>query len=353
MTQAAFDAFVAGSRQPEFLQTWAWGELKRETGWVPHRLLIAGPEGRPLAAASVLERQLPGLGPLLYAPRGPILDWSDPRAVGLALERLRALARERRAVALKVDPGVPLAQPACAKALAADGWRRLETGPAFEGVQPHFHMQLSLEGRGEEELLAAMHPKTRYHIRLAERRGVRVRAGGPEDIAAFYAVLRETAERDGFGIRGATYFQGMWRHCLSGGLGWLLLAEADGELLAGAIIFQVGAYAWYLYGASSNRRRELMAPHAVQWEAIRRSLAAGCRVYDFRGVSGDLRPEAPLYGLYRFKKGFGAALVELSGEWDLVLRPGAYWLAEHGVPVARRLVGRLRGRRPGQGQPAE
>jgi lipid II:glycine glycyltransferase (peptidoglycan interpeptide bridge formation enzyme) len=189
-----------------------------------------------------------------------------------------------------------------------------------------------------------MHHKTRYNIRVAERRGVRVRLGTAADLSTFYTLLQETARRDGFLVRGQEYFRGMWRHCLDAGLGWMLLAEADGDCLAGAIVFQVGEMAWYLYGASTSRRRDLMPAYAVQWDAILRSLQAGCRIYDFRGVSGDLDPENPLYGLFRFKRGFGAELVELVGEWDRPYRPAAYWAAERALRVARRAMARLRRR---------
>ncbi len=343
----SFSAFVAAARTPEFLQTWEWGELKRETGWIPHRLLVPGADGAPVGAASVLERRVPGLGPLHYVPRGPIVDWHDPSAVKATLKAIADLGRARRAVVCKLDPGIPKDDPACAQHLAGHGFIARSAGPNFEGVQPRFHMQLSLAGRQAEALLAGMHPKTRYNIRLAERRGVRVRAGGAGDLDTFYALLLETACRDRFLVRGPEYFRAMWRHCLEPGLGWLLLAEADGECLAGAIVFRVGAMAWYLYGASSSRHRDLMPAYAVQWDGIQRTLRDGCRIYDFRGVSGDLDPDNPLYGLFRFKSGFGAELVELTGEWDRPYRPAAYWAVERVLPVARSTLARLRRRGTG------
>ncbi len=343
----AFDGAVAAAARPDFLQSWAWGELKSRTGWVPHRLRVTGAHGAG-SVCSLLERRLPGLGPLLYAPRGPIVDWDDGVAVDAALEAVVGFARQRRAVALKLDPAVAEAHPACAAALRRHGLRLLESGPAFEGVQPRFVMHLPLTGRDEAGVLAGMQPKTRYNIRLAERRGVVVRSGTAADMAAFYALLTETARRDGFLVRGPAYFDAMWETCLAAGLGWLLLAEAEGELLAGAIVFRMGDCAWYLYGASANRQRDRMPAYAVQWEAIRRALAAGCRWYDLRGVSGDLSPQAPLHGLYRFKKGFGAELVSYVGEWDRPLRPAAYLLARHGVPWLRHTLAAARLRAGGR-----
>ncbi len=348
----AFDAFVAGAVRPEFLQTWGWGELKAATGWRPHRLWLGDPQA-PLGACSVLERHLPGLGPLLYAPRGPVLDWDDASCVDAALAALAAFGRSRRAISLKIDPGVPRDHPVAAAALRRHHWRAVPSGPSFEGVQPHFHMRLPLAGGDEAALLGGMHPKTRYNIRLAERRGVVVRAGVAADVGPFYALLVETAARDGFLVRERSYFEAMWRHCLDPGMGWLVLGEAGGTLLAGAIVFRLGNTAWYLYGASANAQRDLMPAYAVQWAAIRRSLAAGCALYDFRGVSGDLSPENPLYGLYRFKRGFGAELVEWVGEWDLPLRPVAHLLARRALPLARQAMAALRRRGRRAGEPAE
>jgi peptidoglycan pentaglycine glycine transferase (the first glycine) len=346
--RAAFDAFVAGAERPDFLQLWAWGELKETTGWRAHRLLVPGPRGEPWAACLVLERRLPGVGSLLYAPRGPIVDWADRHRAETALRALVAFAGAHRAVALKVDPAVPKDDPVCGPLLAALGFRRADAGLAFEGVQPRFVMHLPLGGRDEASLLAGMHPKTRYNIRLAERKGVRVRLGGEDDVPAFYRLLQETAARDGFLVRDQAYFEALWRYLLAPGHGWLLLGEAGGELLAAAVVFRVGRTAWYLYGATSSRRRELMPMYAVQWQAIRRALADGCTLYDFRGVAGDLRPEHPLYGLYRFKRGFGATLVEYVGEWDLPLRPWRFLVLQRGLPVARRAAAWVRGRGRGR-----
>lgn len=339
---AAFDGIVAVAARPDFLQSWGWGDLKATTGWRPHRLRFIADGNRTVGACSVLERSIPGLGSLLYAPRGPILDWSDGPVAARAMRELTEFARNRHAIALKCDPALPTDAPGCAATLAAAGFRRIQAGPSFEGVQPMFVMHLDLAGRDQDALLGAMSPKTRYNIRLSARKGVTVRVGEEPDLRTFYDLLLETAHRDGFTVRSFAYFQAMWRHVLRPGLGYLLLADADGQALAGAIIFQMGNTAWYLYGASSSRRRDLMAPYAVQWEAITRALRDGKTRYDFRGVSGDLSPDHPLYGLYRFKHGFGAYLVEYVGEWDLALRPAAHWAAGHALPVARHVMARLR-----------
>ena len=94
-----------------------------------------------------------------------------------------------------------------------------------------------------------------------------------------------------------------------------------------------GDKAWYLYGASSNRHRNLMPNYLIQWEMIRWAREQGCTLYDFRGVSGDLNEDNPLYGLYRFKKGFGGEFTEFIGEWDQIYSPVFYWLFNHVLPI--------------------
>ncbi len=147
-----------------------------------------------------------------------------------------------------------------------------------------------------------------------------------DELKVFYALLQETAHRDRFTIRSFSYFEALWDHLIQNGLGKVFLAYQAGTPLAGAICFRLGSRVWYTYGASSGQRRNLQAPHLIQWEMIKWAKGAGCTIYDFRGVAGDLRPEHPLYGLYRFKEGFGAQLQTYVGEFDLPLRQGGYAL---------------------------
>lgn len=345
-----FNDFVASSPYGDVLQTWEWGDLKAETGWKPLRVAVVDSQGRYQATASILARSLPVRGrSIFYAPRGPIL--ADPGRTDVfqcLLAGIGRLAREHGAVLLKVDPPVPADEG------HADGWRRLLTGygfrhvsrgRGFESTQPRFVMVLDLEP-GLDQLLANCDPKTRYNIRLAARKGVTVRrATAPEDLRTFYRLLEITAARDGFGIRDFSYFEGIRRHLMTRGLAALFLAEYQGQALAGAINFQFGPRTWYVYGASANEHRGVMPNHALQWGLITQARETGSRLYDFRGVSGNLDPQDPLYGLYRFKKGFDARLVEYIGEYDRPYQTLFYHLWFFGEPLYRRLRSRLRPRR--------
>jgi len=194
---------------------------------------------------------------------------------------------------------------------------------------------------GEEELLANMHAKTRYNIRLADRKGVKVRlVEDKADLRIFYQVLTETAERDQFLIRGYSYFESIWDEMVPTGYAKFFLVESpEGETIAGALLMTIGDKAWYLYGASSNAHRNLMPNYLMQWEMIRWSRQQGCTLYDFRGVSGDITDESnPLYGLYRFKKGFGGELTEFIGDWDCVYSPLFYSLWTKALPKYKALL---------------
>jgi len=327
----AWDRALLALPNPHVLQSWAWGEFKARHGWSASRLLFQQ-EGRVVAAASVLERRLPRLPvSILYVPKGPALDWTDAGLAARVLDELEQLARQRRALFLKIDPDVyypgeappfsprPRCAPETAQLLASRGWR-------FSDEQIQFRNTLLLDlDRAEEELLAAMKQKTRYNVRLAMRRGVTVREGTAEEIDAFYQLYAETSQRDGFPIRPPEYYHDAWGSFLEGGLAHLLLAEAEGETVAGLILFAFGPTAWYMYGASSDRHRRHMPNQILQWEAIRRAREAGCTLYDLWGAPDELDESDPMWGVVRFKLGLGGELARGLGAWDFPANRAGYW----------------------------
>jgi lipid II:glycine glycyltransferase (peptidoglycan interpeptide bridge formation enzyme) len=322
----AWDRALLALPDPHVLQSWAWGEFKSRHGWSATRLLFE--EGsRTVAAASILKRRLPRLPmSILYVPKGPALDWTDAGLAGRVLAELERLARQQRALLVKIDPDLyypgltplPSSRPACAldtaRLLTAQGWR-------FSDEQIQFRNTLLLDlTRSEEELLAAMKQKTRYNVRLAARRGVRVRPGSGADLDLFYRLYAETAQRDGFIIRPPDYYRDAWGRFMDEGPGraaaHLLLAEAEGEVVAGLILFLFGPTAWYMYGASSDRHRELMPNHLLQWEAIRLARSLGCILYDLWGAPERLDESDPMWGVVHFKQGLGGELARGLGAWD-------------------------------------
>ncbi len=331
-----WNEFIACCPHGNVLQCWEWGELKQRTGWQP--LPVAATEdGRIVAACLMLKRRLPLIGGcLLYAPRGPILDFSDEAAWAKLLKEIRQVAAAHRAMVLKVDPAVPANHGQVASILSASGFRSVSSEVEFGGIQPRYVMKVDISG-DLDDLMADFKSKTRYNVRLAQRRGVTVRRGQREDIDDFYRILEATAQRDGFTIRNISYYYDIWELIIARELGEMFLAYGEDELVAGTIAFRLGHQAWYVYGASSNRHRNLMPNYLLQWRMMQWAKRRGCTVYDMRGVARevDAQAQGELAGLARFKQGFAAQYVEYIGEWDLVFRPGLYRLFNIAQPLVK------------------
>jgi peptidoglycan pentaglycine glycine transferase (the first glycine) len=334
------------------LQSWAWGAFKSRHGWQALPLLFQS-GGQTMAAAMVLRRRLPLLpASVLYVPRGPILDWDDAGLAAEVLGALERLARQQRAILLKIDPDIYFpdaapgfsSRPACAPRLAgllqARGWQI-----SAQPVQFANTVLLDLN-HPEEDLLAGMKQKSRYNTRLARRRGVTVRVGAHADLGPFFNLYAETARRDGFPIRPRAYYLDAWSSFLDLDQARLLLAEVEGEVVAGLILFLLGSTAWYMYGASSTRHRKRMPNNLLQWEAIRQARATGCLLYDLWGAPDQLDESDPMWGVYRFKLGLGGELARGLGAWDFPARTMIYRLYMDVIP---RYVSLLRRHALGQG----
>jgi lipid II:glycine glycyltransferase (peptidoglycan interpeptide bridge formation enzyme) len=241
------------------------------------------------------------------------------------------VCRRRRAILLKWEPDTWEDEPA-PFAFAQPTPRQAPAGFRLSShtIQPPRTLLVSLQG-SEDALLARMKQKTRYNIRLAEKKGVVVQVS--EDLAQFNALMQVTGERDGFGVHSAAYYERAYTLFQSREQVAILLAEFEREPLAALMVFRQGSRAWYLYGASSNNRRELMPTYLLQWAAMRWARQHGCEEYDLYGVpdADEAALEAQfserqdgLWGVYRFKRGFGGLLRRSAGPWDRVYLPPLY-----------------------------
>jgi len=306
------------------LQTWEWGQFKSHHGWTPRYLLWQDESGHPRAAALVLCRQLSRL-PLciLYVPKGPAMDYADAPLVNQVLSDLERLARQSRAIFVKLDPDL---EPSQKVVSFREGWIESK-----EQIQFRNTMEIDLR-RSEDELLAAMHQKTRYNIRLAQKRGVIVRAGGLADLELLYTMYDETARRDQFIIRLFDYYCDEWGTLVKTGLAQPLIAEVDQVPVAGMVLFHFAGRAYYFIGMSRDLHRNLMPPYLLQWEAMRWSRGQGCTVYDMWGAPDTLEESDPMWGVYRFKQGFGGQFVQHIGAWDWPASRPLYWLYTVAMP---------------------
>jgi lipid II:glycine glycyltransferase (peptidoglycan interpeptide bridge formation enzyme) len=310
-----WDSFVAAHPFSHILQTSAWGDLKSAFGWQAE-YVRAGDSG-----ALVLFRPLPlGLGTLAYVPKGPLVDWRKPRPLAELLPALDALCHRRHAAFLKIEPD-------CEATFTLPGFRL-----SPHTIQPRRTILVDLSG-DEQAILGRMKQKCRYNIGLARRKGVS--ASASDDLAAFNALMAETAARDGFGVHVPEYFEKAYALFHPQGMCELLMAEYQGQPLAALMVFSLGRRAWYFYGASSDRERARMPAYLLQWEAMRWARARRCEEYDLWGVpdEDEERLEAQfearhdgLWGVYRFKRGFGGRVTRSAGAWDRVYNPAVYWL---------------------------
>jgi lipid II:glycine glycyltransferase (peptidoglycan interpeptide bridge formation enzyme) len=300
------------------LQSTAWGELKSRFGWRAERIWWSSRE-KIHAGAQVLYREFAPTLALAYLPRGPICPGVE--TVVPFLEQLQEHVRSRGVFMLKLEPDWAQDDPRSASLLRV---RALHTP---ETVQPPGTVQIDLQPE-LETILARMKPKWRYNIRLAEKKGVTVRAGTSEDIPAFYNLMRITGERDRFAIHGEQYYRTAFELLDRRDMVRLFVAEYAQQPLAMIFVTAVAHEAIYLYGASGNAERNRMPNHALHWAAIQWARARGCRRYDLWGIPQDAGETASAENLpsslYQFKQGFGGHVVRYAGAWDVIFNQALY-----------------------------
>ena len=333
-------SILATLPDPHVLQGWEWGKIKGQTEWTAERVALAvGQETQ--AAFQFLWRQPVPYLPLRvgYIPKGPVLDWGNLDLMDQTLRQIEQYARAKGCLFVKIDPDVredTTRGKLLLHALERRGWRYSQDQIQFKNTA---FTALTV---GEEALLEGMKSKWRYNVRLAERRGIRIRLGTPDDLAAFYDLYAETGQRDGFLIRPFAYYKTTWETYLAAQAdssnpagGALLLAEhADDPLpVAGLFLMRYGQRSWYFYGASSERHRRDMPNYLLQWEAIRWSIGQGCTIYDWWGAPTAIDdPADGMQGVWQFKQGFGAEFQPHVGAWDFAVSPLLYGLYTEAVP---------------------
>ena len=343
--EGEWDPILLGLPGPHLLQSWAWGELKAKYGWHAERWVWHAESGTPIGAAQVLFRSVRGGLTMAYCPRGPVLDWDQPEVWNPILQDMLERIAANGTFFVKIDPGLrlPLGDESkvdamdipSAQALLAAGWLLSK-----EQVQFRNTLTINLT-QDEDALLAGMKQKTRYNIRLAGRRGVTFREGTSKDFELLYNMYAETSIRDGFVIRPPGYYQDAWGNFMARNQAVPLIAEVEGQSVAALMVYHYGQTAYYLYGMSREAHREKMPNHLLQWEAIRWAKAQGCSTYDFWGAPHEIESGASMYGVYRFKLGFGAELVRTPGAWDFAIKPVVYRLYTTLMPLLLAIMRRL------------
>jgi peptidoglycan pentaglycine glycine transferase (the first glycine) len=364
----SWNELIASLPMPHLLQTWEWSQVKSKYGWKAMPFIWYGSSGSsqgPIGAAMVLKRTI-GIGGfaaklcILYIPKGPNLDWDDASLRLRVLEDLHAFAKQQGAIFVKIDPDVVLGkgQPGTEDAaenpsgyavrsdLENHGWR-------FSKDQIQFRNTVLVDLiPGEEDLLSKMKQKTRYNIRLAERKGVSIRIGTTADLPLLYRMYAETSVRDNFLIRAEDYYQTVWNtfrsphspeNPASTPFSEPLIAEVDSKPVGAVSMFYFATQAIYLFGMSRNEHREKMPNYLLQWEAMRRAKALGCTTYNLWGAPDEFNENDGLWNVFRFKEGLGGYVSRTLGAWDFAPNPLWYKLYTQTLPRIMDLM-RMRGK---------
>lgn len=312
-----WNQFIKSHPNAHLLQMGEWGELKNDFGWKAVRFILKGEVG-----AQILFRRLPLGLTLGYMPK-PAFSFQQSAISEEFWEEVDSICKQNRAVFLKVERD--------AWAEEAISVQHSAFSLSSHNIQPPRTVLISIK-EDEETMLARMKPKCRYNIRLAEKKGITVRAW--DDISAFHEMMTVTGGRDKFGVHSKEYYQRAYELFHPKGTCELLVAEYEGKPLASLMVFANGKRAWYVYGASNDQERNRMPTYLLQWEAIRWAKARGCEEYDLWGVPDENEDvlEAQfesrhdgLWGVYRFKRGFGGEVKRAAQALDRVYNPLLYW----------------------------
>jgi peptidoglycan pentaglycine glycine transferase (the first glycine) len=297
-----WNAFILkyGPRSGRFLQSWEWGEFQRVVGEQVERYILKEASD-PVAVALVLKRSFPLLGSYWYLPKGPVASKT------LSRELLTSLLDDPAVFSFRIEPK---------DSYGGLSQKTIDLQPAQTNI-------LDLH-QSEEDLLSGMHQKTRYNIRLADRKGVRILTE-EQVLDDVWSLFEETGTRGGFRLHTKTYFEKMLRVLSTEACrAFLATAWFNDQPIASTIMLDFGETRTYLHGASDRKHGKLMAPYLLHWELIQSAKKAGFKWYDWWGVAPEDATQHPWEGISRFKRGFGGDDVKSPGTLDVVLKPGRY-----------------------------
>lgn len=352
-----WDRYLISLPQPHFLQSSEWALVKSNNGWEPFYKIWRLNEDEIVAGAMILERRiklsfLPVYFSIHYVPKGPLLDWSDLKLVRVVLQDLVDFSRKRKAIFIKIDPDIFLKNPILLRRgndveVVSDGVIDLlrKRNWIYSDSQIQFQNTMWIDlNQPSEDILATMKQKTRYNIRLALKKGVKIRIANIDEYPLIYQLYAQTSIRDDFVIRSEKYYLEMWEKFNQARVCDVLIAEFEGIAIAGLVLYHIDNRAFYVYGMTSDEHRNLMASYAIQWEAIQLAKQYGLEFYDLWGAPNSIDESDTMYGVYRFKLGLGAELVSTIGAWDFINNRAGFMLYQKVIPALLNVM-RKAGRR--------
>lgn len=324
-----------------FTQAWFFGEWQKAMGRKVRRFEIRH-NAEIFGFFQAIIYPLVFSNNFIYIPHGPIL-MRNPSEEFLKKfkEEIMRIVKEENAIFSRFDPVVNFDNAfAVGERVNAKGGKSSTTGFDFyfqktptyayrsSYFQPKFEWILDLK-KSEEEILNSMHPKTRYNINLARKRGIKIEIINEnlnKYFDDFFRLSEETARRGNFKLHPKTYYQNIFNKCDEDKNAFLSVAEYNGKILAINLILLFGNTAYFLFAGSSGEYKNLMFSYLAQWEVIKEAKKRGFKVYNFGGVQGSGEGYKNYESVSFFKKRFGGELLEYADSYDIVLKPFWYFL---------------------------
>ena len=321
-----YESYVSKQPGVSFMQSEKWSIVKKE--WLSEQILLKDEFGYIQGAVQMLIKKIPFLHTaFIYVPRGPVCDMHDKYAVKRLTEVIKLYAQKYNAFMVRIDPMILHTDTQAIELLTSLGYRYDAHKPEDDMIQSQKNYILNIAEKTSEQVFDSFHPKWRYNIRTAIRKGVRC-VFDDSRLDDFYSLMQETGKRDNFCIRSKDYYKKLLA-AFGKNARLYMCYSPQGMPLSGAIAVCYGDRVSYVYGASTAKHRNLMPNYLMQWQMISWAIESGCLIYDFMGIPHFEDESHPNYGVYRFKKGFNGTAVTYAGEFDLILSEPKYRLARY------------------------
>lgn len=321
---AEYEQFASTSKYGNFMQSLKWPKVKDNWGW--DAVISRDADGNIRGTCLIIIKKVPIFGvTFMYAPHGPVCDWSDKEIMTDLFEGVKVLAKKYKCYQFMWDPCFEEGDDKCTKLIEDMGFKHIHKAAELTTIQARNNYMLrNIEGKTPDEVMATFKPDWRNRIRKAPRKGVYCKACGTEALDDFYPLMQATGIRDGFSIRSKEYFVKMLNglgpeHCRL----FMCYVDEDGKQipLSGAVTTQYAGKTCYVYGASANHHRNLYPNYLMQWTMINWALEGKNHIYDFQGIPFYNDETNPNYGVYKFKKGFNGEVVTYEGEFFYIFKP--------------------------------
>lgn len=323
-----FIKFAKNHPEESFYQTPEIAALREKKGWTIYYFGVE--ENGTLKAASMVTAKPAFLGKSVYnIPGGPLLDYEDEKLVKFFFSKLRSYARSHNGYVLHIEPYYELIERDRDGNIVTDGFNHQRAvdnlkAMGFKEVvadNPKYIFVLDIKGKTAEELFASFKQNTRNLVSRTSKKGITIRELSREELPKFKKITKSTSERRHFSDKSLDYYENMYDLFAPNGQVKYVVAEVDGKIISAGMFILYGDEVIYLFsGSDESYMKEYNAQYAIQWHMIQYAVKHKYKRYNFYGIQGLPDPSKPGYGVYKFKKGFGAkygSVVEFIGAYEL------------------------------------